>query len=177
MKKTLVEKAQKIKMVILDVDGVMTNGQVLLMPNGDEVKFFSIHDGFGIVCAIKGGIRIGIISGRASESVRKRCEELNIEDLYMDTMDKLPVLETIAARHGLAMEEIAYVGDDVPDLPVLERVGLSAAPANAHPHVKKRVDVMLQKNGGDGAVREFLDFLLSAQGKEAAILTKFTSKP
>lgn len=171
----LVEKAQKIKMVILDVDGVMTNGQVLLMPNGDEVKFFSIHDGFGIVCAMKMGIRIGIISGRASESVRKRCEELGIEDLHMDRMDKLPILEAMAAKHKLSLEEIAFVGDDVPDLPVLLRVGLSAAPANAHPEVKTRVDLLLQKSGGEGAVREFLDFVLSAQKKDAAILQKFTS--
>jgi 3-deoxy-D-manno-octulosonate 8-phosphate phosphatase (KDO 8-P phosphatase) len=171
----LFEKAQKIKMVLLDVDGVMTNGQVLLLPNGDEVKMFSIHDGFGIVCAMKVGIRIGIISGRASPSLQKRCEELHIDDLYMDRMEKLPVLEEIRSKHQLQYEQIAYIGDDVPDLPVLERVGLSVAPQNAHKHVKSRVDLVLQKSGGEGAVREFLDFLLVAQKKESAVLKQFTS--
>ncbi len=169
----LLEKARKIKMLLLDVDGVMTNGQVLLTPQGDELKHFSIHDGFGIVCAMKAGIRIGVISGRSSPSLRMRCEELKIEDLYMDTMDKLPVLNQILEKYDLSNEQIAYIGDDVPDLPVLLRVGLSAAPQNAHHHVKTRVDFLLKKAGGDGAVREFVDFLLMAQKKEANILEQF----
>jgi 3-deoxy-D-manno-octulosonate 8-phosphate phosphatase (KDO 8-P phosphatase) len=174
--KIVQEKAKKIRMVLLDVDGVMTNGQVLLLPNGDEVKTFSILDGFGIVCAMKVGIRVGIISGRASPSLKQRCEELQIEDLYMDKMDKLPVLETIAAKHQLSFDQIAFIGDDVPDLPVLERIGLSVAPQNAHDHVKNRVDMVLQKRGGEGAVREFVDFLLAAQGKENLVLQQFSSR-
>lgn len=164
-------------MLLLDVDGVMTNGQVLLMPNGDEVKTFSILDGFGIVCAMKMGIRVGIISGRASPSLKLRCEELQIEDLYMDTMDKLPVLEQLSAKHKLTYDQIAFIGDDVPDLPVLERIGLSVAPQNAHDDVKGRVDMVLRKRGGEGAVREFVDFLLKAQGKDKILLQKFSSKP
>lgn len=164
-------------MLLLDVDGVMTNGQVLLMPNGDEVKTFSILDGFGIVCAMKMGIRVGIISGRASPSLKLRCEELQIEDLYMDTMEKLPVLEELSAKHNLPYDLIAFIGDDVPDLPVLERIGLSVAPQNAHDDVKSRVDLVLQKRGGEGAVREFVDFLLQAQGKDKILLQKFSSKP
>ena len=169
----LLEKARKIKMLLLDVDGVMTNGQVLLTPEGEELKHFSIHDGFGIVCAMKSGIRIGIISGRSSPSLKMRCDELNITDLYMDTMEKLPVLKEIMAKYGLSAEQIAFVGDDVPDLPVLLRVGLSAAPKNAHHHVKSRVDLCLTKAGGDGAVREMIDFLLVAQKKDSAILKKY----
>ncbi len=95
----------------------------------------------------------------------------------MDRMEKLPVLQEIAVRHNLSFDEIAYVGDDVPDLPVLQRVGLSVAPANAHNHVKTRVDLVLNSRGGDGAVRETVDFLLRAQGKEQAILKQFTSLP
>jgi 3-deoxy-D-manno-octulosonate 8-phosphate phosphatase (KDO 8-P phosphatase) len=173
MNKKTADLARKIRMVLLDVDGVMTDGQVLLMPNGDEVKQFSIHDGFGIVCAMKAGIRIGIISGRKSPSLKIRCDELKIEDLYMGEMDKLPILEEVAAKYSLEPQEIAYVGDDVPDLPVLLRVGLSAAPANAHPEVKSRVSIVLKKCGGDGAVREFTDLLLEAQGKAEAILKTF----
>lgn len=173
----LLEKASKIRMLLLDVDGVMTNGQVLLMPSGDEVKTFSILDGFGIVCAMKTGIRVGIISGRASPSLKQRCEELQIEDLYMDRMDKLPILEELSAKYQILYDQIAFIGDDVPDLPVLERVGLSAAPQNAHEHVKTRVDLVLQKRGGEGAVREFVDFLLAAQGKEKLLLQQFSSKP
>lgn len=176
-KDPLIEKARKIKMLLLDVDGVMTNGQVLLMPNGDEVKTFSILDGFGIACAMKMGIRVGIISGRASPSLKLRCEELQIEDLYMDTMDKLPVLEQLSAKHKLPYDQIAFIGDDVPDLPVLERIGLSVAPQNAHDDVKSRVDMVLHKRGGEGAVREFVDFLLGAQGKNKILLQKFSAKP
>ena len=169
----LLEKAGKIRMLLLDVDGVMTNGQVLLTPDGEELKHFSIHDGFGIVCAMKAGIRIGIISGRSSPSLKRRCDELNIEDLYMDTMDKLPVLNRIMEKYGLSYEQIAYIGDDVPDLPVLQRVGLSVAPQNAHHHVKTRVDLLLTKSGGEGAVRELTDILLVAQSKEETILGPF----
>jgi 3-deoxy-D-manno-octulosonate 8-phosphate phosphatase (KDO 8-P phosphatase) len=176
MNSSLIRKAQKIRMLLLDVDGVMTNGQVLLLPNGDEVKMFSILDGFGIVAAMKSGIRIGIISGRTSPSIQQRCEELKIEDLYMDVEERLPVLEKIATRHQLSFEEIAYVGDDVPDLPVLERVGLSGAPPNAHPQVKQRVDLVLKTKGGEGAVREFIDFLLLAQKKDKLLLRQFTNK-
>ena len=170
----IVSKARNIRMVLLDVDGVMTDGRVLLLPDGQEVKFFSIHDGFGIVCAMKSGIRIGIISGRSSPSLKIRCEELGIEDLYMEKMDKLPVLEQIVKNRNLTYDQIAFIGDDVPDLPVLEKVGLSVAPANAHESVKSRVDLVLGKSGGDGAVREFLDLLLEVQGKAEAILKKFT---
>lgn len=160
-------------MLLLDVDGVMTNGQVLLMPDGDELKSFSIHDGFGIVCAMKAGIRIGIISGRSSPSLRLRCEELKIQDLYMDSMEKLPVLNEILEKYQFKTDEVAFIGDDVPDLPVLMKVGLSAAPQNAHHQVKQRVDMVLKKCGGNGAVREFIDFLLAAQKKEQAILQRF----
>jgi 3-deoxy-D-manno-octulosonate 8-phosphate phosphatase (KDO 8-P phosphatase) len=155
------EKARKIKMVLLDVDGVMTNGQVLLMPDGTELKFFSIHDGFGIVSAMKRGIKIGIISGRYSPSVKIRCDELGIEDVHMDRMDKLTVLQKIASKYNFKLEEFAFIGDDVLDLPALQSVGLSVAPANAHKDIISKVDLVLEKSGGDGAVREFLDFLLS----------------
>jgi 3-deoxy-D-manno-octulosonate 8-phosphate phosphatase (KDO 8-P phosphatase) len=173
MERKLIAKARKIKMLLLDVDGVMTNGQVLLTADGEELKHFSIHDGFGMVCAMKAGIRVGIISGRSSQSLKLRCDELKIEDLYMDTMDKLPVLTKILEKYNFSADEIAYVGDDVPDLPVLKKVGLSAAPKNAHHHVKSRVDLRLKKAGGEGAVREVVDFLLAAQGKEKQILKEF----
>ena len=173
MNKKILARALKIRMVLLDVDGVMTNGQVLLMPNGDEVKQFSILDGFGIVCAMKSGIRVGIISGRKSPSLKIRCDELHIEDLYMGEMDKLPILNEVLAKYSLQPEEIAFIGDDVPDLPVLLRVGLSVAPENAHPEVKSRVHLVLQRRGGEGAVREFTDLLLEAQGKAEVLLKRF----
>jgi 3-deoxy-D-manno-octulosonate 8-phosphate phosphatase (KDO 8-P phosphatase) len=171
----LIAKARKIRMLLLDVDGVMTTGQVFLLPNGDEVKVFSILDGFGIVCAMKVGIKIGIISGRASPSLKQRCEELQIEDLFMDSMDKLPVLEKLSKKYNFPYETFAFIGDDVPDLPVLEKIGLSAAPQNAHDHVKSRVNMVLNKRGGEGAVREFVDFLLAAQEKEDLILRQFST--
>ena len=152
-------------MILLDVDGVMTNGQVWLLPNGDEIKAFSIADGFGIVTAMKLGIKIGIISGRSSASLQQRCEELHISDVHMNVPDKLKVLNEIATKYQLSDEEVAYIGDDIPDLPVLQRVGFSVAPQNAHHEVKRRVDLVLRKKGGEGAVREFIDFVLTAQRK------------
>jgi len=162
---SLLAKASKIKMLLLDVDGVMTNGQILLTPDGEELKFFSIHDGYGMVCAMKAGIRLGIISGRTSPAIKLRCEELRITDLYMGTMEKLPVFNEILQKYSLDPQEVAYVGDDVPDLPVLRKVGFSVAPQNAHDDVKKEVDWVLKKSGGDGAVREVVDFILLAQKK------------
>jgi 3-deoxy-D-manno-octulosonate 8-phosphate phosphatase (KDO 8-P phosphatase) len=161
----LVAKAIKIKMILLDVDGVMTNGQILLTPQGEELKFFSIHDGYGMVSAIKAGIRLGIISGRSSQAIKLRCDELKITDLYMGTMEKLPILNEILEKYSLHPDEVSYVGDDVPDLPVLRKVGFSVAPQNAHDDVKKEVDLVLKKNGGDGAVREIIDFILSARNR------------
>src|SRR5262245_16652787 len=102
----ILSKARNIRMVLLDVDGVMTDGHVLLLPDGQEVKFFSIHDGFGIVCAMKSGIRIGIISGRSSPSLKIRCEELNIEDLYMEKMEKILVLLKISGKHNILFVDI-----------------------------------------------------------------------
>ena len=174
---SLIQKAQKIKMLLLDVDGVMTNGQVLLLPNGDEIKAFSIADGFGIVSAMKLGIRIGIVSGRSSTSLQQRCEELHISDLYMNVADKAEVLREIANRYQLSYENIAYMGDDIPDLPVLETVGLSAAPQSAHHEVKQRVHLVVQKKGGEGAVREFIEFLLTAQKKDQKLLDLYRTRP
>jgi 3-deoxy-D-manno-octulosonate 8-phosphate phosphatase (KDO 8-P phosphatase) len=108
--------------------------------------------------------------------LKQRCEELQIEDFYMDKMEKLPVLEELSSKYQLSYDRFAFIGDDVPDLPVLEKVGLSVAPKNAHDHVKTRVDLVLQKCGGEGAVREFVDFLLEAQGKDKVILQKYSSR-
>ncbi len=152
---------------MLDVDGVMTNGLLFFDENGREIKAFSIYDGHGIVLLRAAGIGVGILSGRTSPVVTWRAKELRIEDVYQGIHEKLTSYEIILKKRELEDEEIAYIGDDLIDLPVLRKVGLSVAVANAAEAVKKEVDWVTERRGGDGAVREVIDFILSAKREKA----------
>ncbi len=149
-------------MLLLDVDGVMTDGGVYYSNAGDEFKRFNIQDGYGIVKLQRAGIKVGIITGRVSEIVSRRAQELGITDVLQNLDDKHGAYEQLKAKHGLGDAAIAYIGDDEFDLPVLERVGFSAAPANAVPAVRARVQYICRRRGGDGAVREVIEMLLGA---------------
>ncbi len=159
----LKKKAQSIRFLLLDVDGVLTNGMIYLDNNGNETKAFHIHDGFGIYQAQKAGIKIGIVTGRSSEIVSIRANELEIQEVHQGIMDKITIYDMIIKKYDLSDDEIAYVGDDLIDLPVLKRAGLSIAVANARPMIKEEVDWVTNNNGGNGAVREVTDFLLSVR--------------
>lgn len=155
---------KKIKMLLLDVDGVMTDGGIYFSESGDEMKKFNIQDGYGIVKFRRTGREVGIITGRVSKIVARRAEELGITEVHQNLENKLAAFEAIKQKTGLPDEAFAYVGDDEFDLPVLVRVGFSAAPANAVPSVAKKVDFVTKRNGGDGAVREVIELILHANG-------------
>jgi 3-deoxy-D-manno-octulosonate 8-phosphate phosphatase (KDO 8-P phosphatase) len=156
---------QKIKLILLDVDGVLTDGRVGLLPGGDEIKFFSIYDGLAIRLAQSVGIDVAFISGRKSEEVAARARELDVETVVQGSRDKVKDFEKILEKKGLVPEEVAYIGDDLPDIPLLQRVGFSAAPQNSAEPVKYYVHYVTRANGGDGAVREVIDLLLKTSGK------------
>ena len=158
------KRARQVRFLLLDVDGVMTDGTIYLTDSGKEMKGFHIHDGFGIHQLQKSGVTIGIITGRASEVVSLRARELGISEVHQDAVDKIIVYDDLLQKYGLKDSEMAYVGDDLIDLPILERVGLAVAVANAVPEVKKRVHWITEKSGGQGAVREVTDFLMSSRG-------------
>jgi 3-deoxy-D-manno-octulosonate 8-phosphate phosphatase (KDO 8-P phosphatase) len=159
-RQSIKSRLHKIKLLLLDVDGVMTDGGIYLSNSGDEFKKFNIQDGYGITKLRRTGIKLGIITGRISNIVTKRAEELGITEVHQNLENKLEAYEKIKAKWKLSDEEIAYIGDDEFDLSVLERVGFSAAPSDAVPLVKKKVHFVSTRNGGNGAVREVVDLIL-----------------
>ncbi len=162
--------AQKLKLLLLDVDGVMTDGGIYLYPGG-EAKKFDVQDGLGVMLARRAGMEVGIITGRVSEAVRKRAEELGIERVYQGYSDKNEALEDILKEYSA--DELAYIGDDVFDLPVLRQVGLSMAPSNARPEVREAVDYVSEAPGGSGAIREIVEWLLKERGEFDKIMEKY----
>lgn len=174
---SLLEKAKLIKLVILDIDGVMTNGQLDLDNNLISSKSFHVRDGFGIRQLLKENIQIAVITGRESELVAERIRELKIPHLYQNSPDKLPIFKQLLLSLNLEPSEVAYMGDDLIDLPVMSRVGLAAAPSDAYFFVKdflkKNKQFIATNPGGFGAVREFCDLILESQGKLKAICEQF----
>ncbi len=158
------EKLQKIKLLLLDVDGVLTDGRIIYDTQGNELKAFDVKDGHGLKMIQRAGIQVGIITGRQSEVVARRAAELGIEILYQKALTKLGPYEEILAQQGLSDVQIAYVGDDVVDLPILRRVGFSATVADAVPDLLPLVDYVTKRPGGRGAVREICDLLLKETG-------------
>lgn len=161
----LAAKLRKVKALLLDVDGVLSDGAIIYGVDGIELKVFDSQDGFGIMNARKQGIRVGIITARKSEVVERRAADLGIVDIYQGSIDKLTPYEKVKSDYSLGDSEIAYIGDDLLDMPLLQRVGFSAAPANAVREVKMKVDYVAKARGGHGAVREIIDLLLKAQKK------------
>ncbi len=163
---TLLRKARRIKMVLIDVDGVMTDGGLYYTAEGNEMKRFHAHDGYGVVRAREHGLKIGIISGRSTPIVTARAKVLKIDDVYQDRMDKVAAMREVQERYGFRDDEFAFIGDDLFDLPLLRIVGLSAAPCNALPRVRRAVHYVTKQSGGNGAVREVLDVILESQTRQ-----------
>lgn len=163
MDRTFREKARRIRMLLMDVDGVLTDGT--FEPHGsEEFKRFHSRDGIGLVLAARAGLKLGLISGRQSSAVAERAQQLEMHFVRLGVDDKLAALEDALVQEGLELEHVAYLGDDLPDLPVLKRVGLSAAVSDAHEEVRTRVDYVTRARGGYGAVRELVDQILLAKG-------------
>jgi len=167
-KPSLATKAKKIKLLLLDVDGVMTDGTIILDSRGNETKAFHVRDGHGIKIAQRAGIAVGIITGRSSEVVNIRARELGIREVHQGAHDKLAVYDLLVSKYGLRDEEIAYIGDDIVDVPIFDRVGLAAAVADADPSVKPHVDVITRAAGGRGAVREVIALILKNRVRPVA---------
>ncbi len=158
------KKLAAIKMLLLDVDGVMTDGRIIYDNEGNEMKAFDVKDGHGLKMLQRAGIKIGIITGRSSAVVQRRAEELGFDALFQGALTKLEPYGQILNEFGLTDEQVAYVGDDVVDLPILRRAGFSATVADAVPDLLPLVDYVCKRKGGRGAVREICDMLLRAQG-------------
>jgi len=156
--------AKKIKLVIFDVDGVLTDGSLFFGDDGQEYKAFYSRDGLGIKLLQRTGVEVGIITARDSQLVNHRMENLGIEHLYQGRLDKITAFKEMIAKLNVSPEETAYAGDDVVDLPVMKKVGLAIAVQDAHPFVKKHAHWITEHNGGRGAARDICELIMEAQG-------------
>ncbi len=167
------DRARKVKMVIMDVDGTLTDGTLLILPDGEELKSYNVKDGTGILLARLAGIKTAIITGKTSKSLEIRAKKLKVSEVYQGILDKKKVLEEILAKNKVRPQEVAYIGDDLGDLEVIKSVGLAGAVADAHPEIKKQSHFICENPGGRGAVREFIEFILKAQDKWRAVEANF----
>jgi 3-deoxy-D-manno-octulosonate 8-phosphate phosphatase (KDO 8-P phosphatase) len=157
------KKAAKIKLILLDVDGVLTDGGIIIDDRGVESKRFDVRDGQGITLLIRAGIKVGLLTGRYSNIVRRRAKELGVTIVYQGVQNKVEIYERIRRTIGLKDEQIAYVGDDIMDLPVLRKAGLAIAVRDGWPGLRVEVDYITETKGGKGAVREVSELVLKAQ--------------
>jgi 3-deoxy-D-manno-octulosonate 8-phosphate phosphatase (KDO 8-P phosphatase) len=162
-RKPLSQKARPIRMVLLDVDGVMTDGGLWYSAEGIELKRFHAHDGYAIVRAFDHGLKVGIITGRNSLIAAARAKTLKVDDIFLGAEDKVAALRELQRRYDFKEEEFAYIGDDLFDIPLLRLVGLSAAPSNARVEVRRAVDYVAKVQGGQGVVREVIDLIIRSQ--------------
>ncbi len=167
----LAERCRALKLILTDVDGVMTDGTVLLLADGSEAKAFHIRDGLAIVLAHRAGLKTGILSGRDSKAVTVRAAELGMSIVRQGISDKGSVLREILIAEGLEAREVAYIGDDVNDLPVMRAVSLTAAPADAPLEVRAEAFMIMEARGGQGCLREFIESILRARGDWERVLS------
>lgn len=160
---TLRERAARVRLLVLDVDGVLTDGGLAYAKDGEETKRFHVRDGFAMVAARRVGLEVAVISGRASDAVTRRMAELGLTEVHQGVGDKAAALGDLLARLGLGAREVAVMGDDLPDLPMMRMGGLALAPADAAPEVRRGADWRARCRGGAGAVREAIEWLLRAR--------------
>ena len=170
---SLTASLQKIKLLALDVDGVLTDGSIYISPAGEVFKGFNAKDGMGISCAMRSGLQIAVITGRQSPIVERRCEELGITLLQQGVKDKRLALQQMAQKLGLVREEIAYMGDDLNDIPAFKASGLNLVPADAAIEVMAVADIITKASGGRGAVREAITMILAAQDNWNVIVNSY----
>ena len=167
------ERLKRIKLLILDVDGVMTDGRIIFDSNGIESKFFNVKDGHGIKMLQRSGIEVGIISGRESQVVANRAAELGITQVYQKSLDKRIPYRLMLEATGLSDEQVAFMGDDIIDIPLLRRVGLASAPADAVAEVLPFAHFVARNRGGWGAVRELCDLIMKGQGTWEEVTSRY----
>jgi 3-deoxy-D-manno-octulosonate 8-phosphate phosphatase (KDO 8-P phosphatase) len=163
---------KQVQLVLLDVDGVLTAGEIIYDDSGQQLKVFNVKDGIGIRLLKEAGIGVGIITGRTGRALRHRCENLGIDLLFDGVARKDKILDQVSASTGIATSAMAFVGDDLPDLPIMKRVGLAVAVGDAHEMVRQVAHLVTRAPGGRGAVREISETLLKAQGKWDALVER-----
>jgi len=163
----------KITWVIMDVDGVLTDGSIIIDSRGVETKSFNVWDGAGIKYLHRVGLKTALVTGRSSQAVEARAAELGVTEVIQDAKDKLQAYEALLQKHGLSDEEVAYIGDDLTDLPMLRRVGFAACVPEAPEEVKSVCDHVTSRPGGKGAVRELVESILKCQGRWQQILKRY----
>lgn len=159
----LFERAAAIQLVVMDVDGVLTEGKISYTSDDQEIKSFNVKDGLGISLGVRAGIQFGIITARESIMVERRASDLGIQHISQKTKTKLPAFEKLVQDLGLSFEQVAYIGDDLPDLPPMQRAGLACCPADAAGDLKAMADLVANHRGGEGAVREIMEFILECR--------------
>jgi 3-deoxy-D-manno-octulosonate 8-phosphate phosphatase (KDO 8-P phosphatase) len=169
----VLERMKRVRLLLFDVDGVLTDGGLYYGNSGEEMKRFHVRDGAGIWIAQKCGLEVGLLTGKTSVLVERRAADLGLKLVRQGALDKVPALQEMVRDGAYPLSEIAYMGDDVLDLPVIRRVGLAACPADAHELVRSRVHYVCAARGGRGAVRELIDGILRAQGKMDGIVARF----
>ncbi|MBX3709203.1 MAG: HAD-IIIA family hydrolase [Gammaproteobacteria bacterium] len=170
---TIIEKAKTIRLLVLDVDGILTTGRIYYGSNAFEMRGFHIHDGLGIKLIQKTGVMVAIISGKHSDIVAKRLHDLDVQHVYLGHEIKLPAYEDLKHKLQIKDHEIAYMGDDLPDLPLLRRVGLSITVPQAPASIKQYVDLITKKKAGKGAVREVCELIMQAQDQYQSVIQSY----
>lgn len=170
-------RARALAWLLFDVDGVMNDGSLYFSSEGERLKTFHVRDGLGIALARRRGLKVGILSGRRSPALERRARDLGLDELIVDEPHKGRAFDAFLARRGVAAERVAYTGDDLLDLPVLLRAGVSFAPADAVPEVRERVHHVLERAGGRGAVREVIELVLRARGEWQEVVSAFLEHP
>lgn len=164
---------ERIRLLLLDVDGVLTDGSIFVGDDGREIKRFHVHDGSAIVWWKKSGHQVALLSGRSCEAVRHRADELGIDHVIQGARIKIPPFEKLLKTLSIDRSEVCYVGDDLPDLPIFQEVGLAVAPANACAEVREAAGHVTRNGGGYGAVREVVELVLRAQGRWESVLERY----
>lgn len=172
-KKAAFTRAKSICLVLMDCDGVLTDGQIILLPDGEEIKNFNVLDGQGITLAKKAGLKVGIISGRRSKVLSRRAKEGNYDFLFDKVKDKLLIYKALLEETKLTDSQVAFIGDDLGDLSIMRRVGLAIAVKTAVKEIKAVAHLVTKRKGGKGAVREAIEFILKAQGRWEEVIGKF----
>jgi 3-deoxy-D-manno-octulosonate 8-phosphate phosphatase (KDO 8-P phosphatase) len=173
---TATDRAARVRLLLFDVDGVLTDATTVVDASGHESLRFSVRDGLGIVCAQRAGLATGVVSARDSAPTAHRAAHLAMKHVRLGVEDKLATVKALAAGEGLELDQVAFVGDDLVDLPVLGRVGFAAAPADAVAEVRERAHLVCAAPGGRGAAREVVEFILKAQDRWSAVVAGYASR-
>ena len=176
MNDRLKQKLKNVKLIISDVDGVLTDGSIYIGANSEEMKRFSVEDGAGVALAKVAGLKIALLSGRYSPATEIRGKELKIEDIYNGMLNKIPAYEELKRKYNLEDSEIVYIGDGLIDIPVMEKAGIPVSVKNAHPTAKETAVYVTDKSGGSGALQETIELVLKAQNQYDDAINKMREK-